>query len=72
MNKKNGLKAGNVTGNGNTNEHKDYSFSEKVNAGKYSYRLKQIDFNGNFEYFYLSNKVEVGVPGPIFSITKLS
>lgn len=57
------VKAGNVTGNGTTNESKSYSFSERVNTGKYSYRLKQIDFNGNFEYFNLSNEIEVGVPG---------
>ena len=28
----------------------------------YSYRLKQIDFNGSFEYHNLSNDVEIGVP----------
>jgi len=27
------------------------------------YRLKQVDFNGNFEYFNLANEVNVGVPG---------
>ena len=26
------------------------------------YRLKQIDFNGNFEYFNLSNEVIIGIP----------
>ncbi|MBK9333227.1 MAG: T9SS type A sorting domain-containing protein [Ignavibacteria bacterium] len=33
-----------------------------MNTGKYSYRLKQIDHNGNFEYFNLSNEIEVGIP----------
>ena len=55
-------KAGNVSGSGTTNETKNYSFTERVNTGKYSYRLKQIDFNGNFEYFNLSNEIEVGIP----------
>jgi len=30
-----------------------------MNSGKY---IKQIDFNGNFEYFTLSDEVVVGVP----------
>ncbi|MDQ3020018.1 MAG: hypothetical protein M3R36_05540 [Bacteroidota bacterium] len=53
---------GNVTGNGNSTEIINYSFSESVSSGKYKYRLKQIDFNGNFEYFNLFNEVEVGIP----------
>jgi len=55
-------KAGNVTGNGTTNDTKNYSFTERVNTGSYSYRLKQVDFNGNFEYFNLSSEITVGVP----------
>ncbi len=56
------IKAGSVTGKGTTNEPRNYSFSENVNTGKYNYRLKQIDYNGNFEYFNLSNSIEVGIP----------
>ncbi|MBK8984026.1 MAG: T9SS type A sorting domain-containing protein [Ignavibacteria bacterium] len=55
-------KAGSVTGNGTTNEAKNYSFTERVNTGTYNYRLKQVDFNGNFEYFNLSSEITVGVP----------
>jgi len=55
-------KVGTVTGNGTTNETRSYSFSERVTTGNYSYRLKQIDFNGNFEYHNLSSEVNVGVP----------
>jgi len=55
-------KTGSIAGNGNSGEIKAYSFSEKVSSGKYKYRLKQIDFSGNFEYFHLSNEVEVGIP----------
>lgn len=52
-----------VQGNGNTNEPKNYTFTDKnLNAGKYNYRLKQIDFNGNFQYFTLSSEVEISVP----------
>ena len=48
-----------VDGNGTTTETKTYSFQDKnVNKGKYQYRLKQIDFDGTFEY---SDVVEVEV-----------
>ncbi|MBS1552772.1 MAG: hypothetical protein JST15_11965, partial [Bacteroidetes bacterium] len=56
-------KVGNVTGNGTTTSGHSYSFTERnLASGNYSYRLKQIDFNGNFEYFNLSNEVIIGVP----------
>jgi hypothetical protein len=52
-----------VNGNGTTNEAKNYSFTDRgLNSGAYSYRLKQVDYNGNFEYFNLSNEVNIGVP----------
>ncbi len=44
-------KIGFVNGNGNSNSPKNYSFiDDNVTAGKYSYRLKQIDNDGQFEY----------------------
>ena len=50
-------KIGFVQGHGNSNSPKDYSFlDENVSGGKYSYRLKQIDTDGQFEY---SKVVEV-------------
>lgn len=56
-------KTGFVQGKGNSNEPVNYSFEEKnLQTGKYQYRLKQMDYNGNFEYFELSGVVEVGVP----------
>ncbi|MFZ4589756.1 MAG: T9SS type A sorting domain-containing protein [Ignavibacteria bacterium] len=56
-------KAGYVQGKGTTNTQTSYSFSDtKLNSGKYKYRLKQIDNNGNFEYHNLNGEVEVGVP----------
>jgi hypothetical protein len=56
-----GYTIGFVNGNGNSNSPKDYSFvDDKVNAGKYSYRLKQIDNDGQFEY---SKTIEVDMNG---------
>jgi len=51
-------KIGFVSGNGNSNSPKDYSFTDKNPSGgsKFIYRLKQIDNNGKFEY---SNEVEI-------------
>ena len=51
-----------VNGNGNSNSPKSYSFEDKnVTAGKYSYRLKQIDNDGQFEY---SKTIEVDLGAP--------
>ena len=56
-------KVGFVEGHGNSNSAKQYSYVDNsVRAGQsYSYRLKQIDFDGQFEYSSVVN-VEVGVP----------
>jgi photosystem II stability/assembly factor-like uncharacterized protein len=44
-------KVGFVEGNGTTIETKQYSFVDRrLSAGKYYYRLKQIDFDGTYEY----------------------
>ncbi|MFA7361587.1 MAG: T9SS type A sorting domain-containing protein [Candidatus Kapaibacterium sp.] len=52
-----------VYGNGNSTVQKSYSYTDRnLNTGKYKYRLKQIDYNGNFEYHNLNNIVEIGVP----------
>jgi hypothetical protein len=56
-------KIGNVEGNGTVSAPKNYTYSDKnLNTGNYSYRLKQIDFNGNYKYFDLSNEVIIGTP----------
>ncbi len=50
-----------IQGRGTSTNIQNYSFVDKnVAAGKYTYRLKQIDFNGTFEY---SNAIEVEVEG---------
>jgi len=33
-----------------------------LNSGMYNYRLKQVDFNGSFEYYNLRNEVSIGIP----------
>jgi sugar lactone lactonase YvrE len=43
-------KIGFVEGNGTTNAPKSYSFTDKSASRKTSYRLKQIDRDGKFEY----------------------
>jgi Secretion system C-terminal sorting domain len=54
---------GNVNGNGTTNLSTSYLFTDRnLASGQYNYRLKQIDLNGNFHYYNLSNEVNVGVP----------
>lgn len=47
----NWVKIGFVEGNGTTTEPNNYTYTDKtVFDGKYIYRLKQIDYDGTFEY----------------------
>jgi len=52
-----------IEGNGTTTSLSAYNYSDKNinNPGKYSYRLKQVDFDGTFEY---SNTVEAEILTP--------
>ncbi len=51
-----------VEGTGTTTETQSYSFvDDDVEAGKYQYRLKQIDYNGTYEY---SEIIEVEIAAP--------
>jgi hypothetical protein len=53
-------KVGFVEGKGTTNGPQRYGFNDAVAAaGKYVYRLKQIDRNGRFEY---SKEIEATIP----------
>jgi hypothetical protein len=55
-----------VAGNGTSTEKHSYTFTdENVSTGVYSYRLKQIDYNGNFEY---SDAIEVDVTPADFTL----
>lgn len=56
-------KIGYVAGFGTTTEAKSYSFTDsKLSEGKYTYRLKQIDYDGSFSY---SNEVNTEVNLPL-------
>lgn len=49
-----------VAGNGTTTVPQTYSYTDKnVPSGSYSYRLKQIDFNGTYSYSNIVN-IKVG------------
>ena len=51
-----------LIGNGTASEKNDYLFTdEAVSQGKYLYRLKQIDYDGSFEY---SDEIEVEILSP--------
>jgi hypothetical protein len=53
------VKLGFVPGNGTTTEPKEYSFIDySILAGVYEYRIKQIDYSGDFSYSEIV-KVEV-------------
>lgn len=53
---------GYVEGRGTTLEPGSYSYTDKnMGNGTYTYRLKQLDFDGSFEY---SNEVEVNIGTP--------
>ncbi|MDH3269227.1 MAG: choice-of-anchor D domain-containing protein, partial [Ignavibacteria bacterium] len=51
-----------IPGSGTTTEIRSYSFvDENVSSGNFSYRLKQIDFSGQFQY---SDLIEIEVSSP--------
>lgn len=52
-----------VEGYGTTTEEQNYTYVDRnINPGTYYYRLKQIDFDGTFEYF---GAVELDVTPPL-------
>jgi endo-1,4-beta-D-glucanase Y len=58
---------GSVNGNGTISTPQNYSFIDaNLNSGIYKYRLKQIDYNGNFEYHQLNTEVLIGTPGKFY------
>jgi hypothetical protein len=63
------LKIGFVEGHGNSNSPKQYSFIDKnlIGGSRFSYRLKQIDNDGTFEY---SDEVEVILIPTIFVLAQ--
>jgi len=54
-----------VAGSGTTTEIKHYKYIDlDLRSGSYKYRLKQIDFNGNFEYFNPENTEYITIAKP--------
>jgi len=54
---------GYIEGNGTSTEPRSYSYIDKAaDQGINYYRLKQVDFNGTYEY---SDEVEIDVTGPL-------
>lgn len=55
-----------IQGNGTSNQPVNYTFEDKnLNSGKYKYRLKQRDYNGNYEYFGLNSPAELVIGKPV-------
>jgi hypothetical protein len=52
-----------VKGKGTSENPITYDYIDRnLMQGKYKYRLKQTDYNGNFEYYNLADEVQVGIP----------
>ncbi|HRE41130.1 MAG TPA: T9SS type A sorting domain-containing protein [Ignavibacteria bacterium] len=61
---------GSVNGSGNSNNIIRYKYNDKnVPSGKYAYRLKQVDYNGNFQFYVMEADVIVGTPSK-FSLSQ--
>lgn len=53
-----------IGGQGTSNVPNGYLFKdEKLNTGKYKYRIKQIDFSGSYEYYNLNEDITIAPPG---------
>lgn len=56
-------KIGSFAGHGNSSVENKYTYTDNnLISGTYTYRLKQIDYNGNYKYYDLQNEVVIGVP----------
>lgn len=59
-----------TAGSGTSNLSHNYSFTDNnLSSGRYNYRLKQVDYNGNFRYYDLSNEVVIDLPSK-FSLSQ--
>jgi hypothetical protein len=72
-----------VKGNGTKPTPTNYAYTDnKLKTGKYYYRLKQVDNNGNMQYYELNNVAEIlppnkfellqNYPNPFNPVTKIS
>lgn len=56
-------KIGFVSGKGTSSSPNSYTFTDRnLTSGTYNYRLKQVDYNGNFYYYNLSSEIQIGIP----------
>ena len=52
-----------LEGHGTTSETQVYSYIDKeLVVGTYNYRIKQIDFNGTYKYYELSEEINIAAP----------
>ncbi len=59
-----------IASKGNSNNVQGYKYIDgNLATGRYAYRLKQIDYNGNHIYFLLNNEVVISNPNK-FSISQ--
>lgn len=59
-----------VSGNGTVNNVSNYSFTDRnLESGYFSYRLKQVDFNGEYRYYNLGSEIIIGTPSE-FSLSQ--
>lgn len=59
----NWFKTGFVPGKGTSNQQNNYEyFDDNLSKGKYFYRIKQIDYNGNYEFFNLNDPIFILSP----------
>jgi hypothetical protein len=57
------VKIGFINGNGSSLNSNEYNFADRnLSIGKYSYRIKQVDYSGTFKYFYLNESFEIVNP----------
>jgi hypothetical protein len=81
FNKNEFITVGFVKGNGTTSDQHTYSYADKnLSNGKYYYRLKQMDYNGSYEYsdvvevewrFFNTYLLEQNYPNPFNPITTI-